>query len=117
MLLQLQTSALLQRKTSRAERSLKKADRRPEVPAASAPPYQPLFANPSHTSLVWRATRLTVSKTGAVSVVGVGDDINVTLTGLPRAINGTYTDTTDDRLPNANLYSGRGLSWPRAAGG
>ena len=79
-------------------------------------PYQPLFANPSHTSLVWRATRLTVSKTGAVSVVGVGDDINVTLTGLPRAINGTYTDTTDDSLPNANLYSGAGVELASGGG-
>ena len=69
--------------------------------------YQPFFvqSDATHRSLLWPAVPLSVAANG--SVVVAGRERNITLTGLPRAINITETDGTGQVA--ANLYTGSGV--------
>ena len=85
---------------------------------------QPVFADATHTTLVWKeavsltiATAITAGANSAVtslgakggggsSVVVARQNISVVLTGLPRRVNGTGSDTLNHNLPNANMGTG-----------
>jgi hypothetical protein len=72
-------------------------------------PYQPRFADAAQRLLVWNASLLSISESGGVRVAQASMAVRLR---LPQAVNQTWHDSDDHRLPNCNLYSGSGVELP-----